>query len=207
MTSVYLELAGRQKTCPSMTSFTGDRSGDLPPRPEAWHRWFTLWNNSSRSRRPRRSVAYRCVCRRRAQRARADEGTRREHHRGHGRPPAVTRLRPIPPVCAISVVDGKEGVDSVVVVVGSSRPRRRRGRHSYLWLSAKTTTHPALIPQEVGGNSRPHPRIPATPALKRPAHRGNPRLSPLSSQAHDRPVTPEVAGSSPVAPVFQSACK
>src|SRR6266536_1377704 len=58
--------------------------------------------------------------------------------------------------------DGKEGVDWALVVVGSSRPRRRRVQHSSRWLSAKTNTHPALIPQEVGGSSRPRPRIPAT---------------------------------------------
>jgi hypothetical protein len=47
----------------------------------------------------------------------------------------------------------------------------------------QATAHPALIPQEAPGSSRTHPRIPA------------------ARNHQDRPVTPEVAGSSPVAPV------
>src|SRR6266498_2801564 len=79
--------------------------------------------------------------------------------------------------------DGKERVDWALVVVGSSRPRRLRVQHSSRWLSAKTTVHPALVPQEVGGTSRRHPRIPATARSKSPALAGNPRLSPLSPEA------------------------
>jgi hypothetical protein len=59
----------------------------------------------------------------------------------------------------------------------------RRVQHSSRLLSSKTTTHPALIPQEVAGSSRPYPAIPATPVSKDPAHGGNPRLSPLNPQA------------------------
>ena len=40
----------------------------------------------------------------------------------------------------------------------------------------------ALIPQEVAGGSRRHPRIPATPGAERPAHAMNPRRSPPSPQ-------------------------
>jgi hypothetical protein len=63
----------------------------------------------------------------------------------------------------------------------------------------------AHIPQEAFGSSRRHPRIPAMPEAKDLLKVGisaDPR-SPRKSQ--DRPVTPEVAGSSPVAPV--SVCR
>jgi hypothetical protein len=46
----------------------------------------------------------------------------------------------------------------------------------------QATAHPALIPQEAPGSSRTHPRIPAARGSERPAHGGNPRLSPLSAQ-------------------------
>lgn len=45
------------------------------------------------------------------------------------------------------------------------------------------TPHPALIPQEDAASSRQHPRLPATAGSERPAHGGNPRLSPLSPEA------------------------
>ena len=66
----------------------------------------------------------------------------------------------------------------------------------------KTTLHPALIPQEVAGSSRRDPQIPATAPTERPAIAGeSPPIHAQSGRAMDRPVTPEVAGSSPVAPV------
>src|SRR6266511_1629550 len=55
----------------------------------------------------------------------------------------------------------------------------------------ETTNHPAYIPREVAGSSRKSPPIPAYPRSAR--------------KSHDRPVTPEVAGSSPVAPVKRPA--
>jgi hypothetical protein len=68
--------------------------------------------------------------------------------------------------------------------------------------AAQTTSHPALIPQDAPGSSRLHPPIPARPPPESPAHGGSPRRSRSSRKRHDRPVTPEVAGSSPVAPVL-----
>ena len=49
-------------------------------------------------------------------------------------------------------------------------------------LTATTTRHPADIPQEDAGSSRPPPPIPASPRLERPALPGDPRLSPLSPE-------------------------
>jgi hypothetical protein len=69
------------------------------------------------------------------------------------------------------------------------------------WLSIRTTEHPALIPQEAAGSSRRYPRIPATARPKGPLTTGTPAYPRSARKRHDRPVTPEVAGSSPVAPV------
>src|SRR5205823_5221171 len=82
--------------------------------------------------------------------------------------------------------DGKEGV---------ARPRRYRR-----WLLRQQRI-PALIPQEVAGTSRQYPLNLATRRSESPAVAGNPRLSRSARKRQDRPVTPEVAGSSPVAPV------
>jgi hypothetical protein len=73
--------------------------------------------------------------------------------------------------------------------------------------ASKATSHPVLIPREVAGHPRPRPPIPAKAEwkglllLQISAY---PRSAP---KRQDRPVTPEVAGSSPVAPVSQSTCK
>jgi predicted dithiol-disulfide oxidoreductase (DUF899 family) len=66
---------------------------------------------------------------------------------------------------------------------------------------ATATEHPALIPQEVAGSSRQSPAIPATPESKDPAHGRNPAHPRAARKRQDRPVTPQVAGSSHVAPV------
>jgi hypothetical protein len=67
-------------------------------------------------------------------------------------------------------------------------------------LAATATTHPALIPQESAGDSRPSRAIAATACSKDP-HLGQSPAYPGSGRKYqDRPVTPEVAGSSPVAP-------
>jgi putative PIN family toxin of toxin-antitoxin system len=65
------------------------------------------------------------------------------------------------------------------------QPGRRivQSRTNPASLAARTTAHPALIPQEAGGSSRLYPAIPATPDANSPAHGGNPRLFPLSPQA------------------------
>jgi hypothetical protein len=46
----------------------------------------------------------------------------------------------------------------------------------------QATTHPALIPQEVAGHRRRHPRIPAAEGSKAPARAGNPRRSRVFMQ-------------------------
>src|SRR5687767_6737362 len=70
----------------------------------------------------------------------------------------------------------------------------------------QATAHPALIRHEVAGNPRRHPRIPARPSSKNPARGGIPAYTRSARNRQDRPVTPEVAGSSPVAPV-ETPCK
>ena len=74
-------------------------------------------------------------------------------------------------------------------------------------LSFRATPHPALIPHEAPGSSRRYPQIPATQRRKGPLMAAIPAYPRSARKRHDRPVTPEVAGSSPVAPVFRSACK
>ena len=64
----------------------------------------------------------------------------------------------------------------------------------------QATAHPALIPQEAPGSSRTLPRIPAARG-KGLLTAGIPAYPRSARKRHDRPVTPEVAGSSPVAPV------
>ncbi len=62
-----------------------------------------------------------------------------------------------------------------------------------------TTTHPALIPREVPATSRTGPRIPATLEPEDLLTAVIPADPRATRKRHDRPVTPEVAGSSPVA--------
>jgi hypothetical protein len=50
-------------------------------------------------------------------------------------------------------------------------------------LAIETTTHLALIPQELAGTSRQYPLIPATRRSESPAVARNPRLFPLGPQA------------------------
>ncbi len=77
----------------------------------------------------------------------------------------------------------------------------RRVMHSSYWFQPWQRRHPALIPQEDAGSSRQSPAIPATSGLKRPAPWLKSPPNPRSARKrYDRPVTPEVAGSSPVAP-------
>jgi hypothetical protein len=88
------------------------------------------------------------------------------------------------------------------------KPSRRRPRSTRGFgipptsglFSNETTWHPAHIPQEVAGNPRPPPEIPATPRAKHLLSPVIPAYSRPARNRHDRPVTPEVAGSSPVAP-------
>jgi hypothetical protein len=47
----------------------------------------------------------------------------------------------------------------------------------------QATAHPAFMPHEVAGSSRPRPPNPATPGSESPGRGGNPRLSSLSPQA------------------------
>jgi len=68
-------------------------------------------------------------------------------------------------------------------------------------VSNATTRHPAQIPQEVAGGSRLRPLVPARPQPKGLLVREIPAYSRSAPRQQDRPVTPEVAGSSPVAPV------
>jgi hypothetical protein len=68
-------------------------------------------------------------------------------------------------------------------------------------LTIETTPHPALIPHEAAGSSRQYPRIPATAGRKILHLPEIPAYPRPGRKRQDRPVTPEVAGWSPVAPV------
>jgi hypothetical protein len=74
-------------------------------------------------------------------------------------------------------------------------------------LRLRQRVHPAYIPQEAPGDPRPHPRIPQRRGRKALLSPGIPAYPRAARKRHDRPVTPEVAGSSPVAPVSRNACK
>ncbi len=73
---------------------------------------------------------------------------------------------------------------------GSARERRYR-----------QLPDPAHIPQEIAGSSRKHPVIPQASRPKVLLMVGIAAYPGVSRSYHYRPVTPEVAGSSPVAPV------
>ena len=68
-------------------------------------------------------------------------------------------------------------------------------------LPRRQPLHPPLIPHEAPGSPRPHPRIPARQDRKALRTAGIPAYPRSARKRQDRPVTPEVAGSSPVAPV------
>ena len=65
----------------------------------------------------------------------------------------------------------------------------------------ETTPHPAHIRREVAGSSRRRPVVPASQVAKVLLMLEIPARSRSARNHQDRPVTPEVAGSSPVAPV------
>jgi hypothetical protein len=95
------------------------------------------------------------------------------------------------------VIDG--GVDWRVSA--SIAPPGTRIPHTPRRFPAKTTLHPARIPREVAGSSRTRPAIPASHVAEILPRQEIPAYPRLDRKRHDRPVTPEVAGSSPVAPV------
>src|SRR5262245_48151519 len=68
-------------------------------------------------------------------------------------------------------------------------------------LRLRQRVHPAHIPREAPGDRRPHPQLSATPRSERRPTGGIPADSRSARERQARPVTPEVAGSSPVAPV------
>jgi hypothetical protein len=98
----------------------------------------------------------------------------------------------------------------VRVVSGAWRGRLSMGRTTQgrtssrgypLSCPLRQRAHPAHIPQEAPGDPRRHPRIPAMLAAESLLSPGIPAYPRSARKRHDRPVTPEVAGSSPVAPV------
>jgi hypothetical protein len=93
---------------------------------------------------------------------------------------------------------GKEGGD--VLPAPGSAIRSRRSRGDLVSFTSTATTHPALIPHEAPGSSRRCPPIPATQWPKGLLTAEIPAYPRSTRKRHDRPVTPEVAGSSPVAP-------
>jgi hypothetical protein len=66
--------------------------------------------------------------------------------------------------------------------------------------------HPAQIPHEVPRAPR-RPAIPASYGRNALLLQGIPAYPRSARKRQDRPVTPEVAGSSPIAPVSLPACK
>jgi hypothetical protein len=85
------------------------------------------------------------------------------------------------------------------VVKENGRQRRGRVREP----PPPAAEHPAHIPREVGGSPRRRPAIRVGQRTKSPALATNPRLARASPGKPSRAVTPEVAGSSPVAPVLR----
>jgi hypothetical protein len=137
----------------------------------------------------------------------AEEGTPREHQRGQLRTGAVTprraspsaragfRARGFPGVPAVpaSSLDGKEGVD------GSSPPSRRDARRR---VYGRGNGSSRADPARGSRGSPPAPANPRITGLRKPCSRPQIPADPRSARKrHDRPVTPEVAGSSRVAPV------
>jgi hypothetical protein len=57
--------------------------------------------------------------------------------------------------------------------------------------TSKATSHPALIPQEGAGSSRPRPPIPARAEWKGLLLPQNPAYSRSASKRQDRPVIPD----------------
>jgi hypothetical protein len=100
---------------------------------------------------------------------------------------------------------GEEGVD-VALCSRPSAIHSRRGKrdpaHIPLRLPTRATTSSRADP---AGGSRKLPQVPANPrngsAGKPCTRRKSPPIPRSGRKRHDRPVTPEVAGSSPVAPV------
>ena len=70
-------------------------------------------------------------------------------------------------------------------------------------LANETTAYPALIPHEAAASSRRRPAIPHWQGRKVLLTAGIPADSRSARKRRDRPVTPEVAGSSPVAPALK----
>jgi len=98
------------------------------------------------------------------------------------------------------------GVPLVVAAGGPSdqaEPELGASRRSPDVFGLRQPPHPAQIPRELAGSSRSPPRIPATARPKRPFRAGIPAYHSSAPKRQDRPVTPAVAGSSPVAPVSE----
>jgi hypothetical protein len=73
--------------------------------------------------------------------------------------------------------------------------------------SKQATARPALIPHDAPGSCRRYPPIPARQRTEIPATAGIAAYPRSGRKRHDRPVTPEVAGSSPVAPASKGTAK
>ena len=102
---------------------------------------------------------------------------------------------------------GKEGVDvDLLCPLRSIRGKATGSRTHPALVAIWATTHPAFLPHEAPRDPRPHPRIPATPRSEALLSPRIPAYPGPGRKHHDRPVTPEVAGLSPVAPV-QKSCK
>jgi hypothetical protein len=100
---------------------------------------------------------------------------------------------------------GRQSPSQLERPVAQVVPREGRGRsasHPPNRLQGSQQTHPVDIPQEVVGSSRRSPAIPANHRDRTPAHGVIPVYPRPARNYQDRPVTPEVAGSSPVAPVL-----
>jgi hypothetical protein len=88
----------------------------------------------------------------------------------------------------------------------SFRPGHRRHR---AWIPRVRNRDNVTSSAYPAGGSRKHPRTPVNPHNAGPEAvltGGVPAYPRSAQKRQDRPVTPEVAGSSPVAPVSRSAC-
>ena len=145
-----------------------------------WNWWLPDWAASS-------SASTRRLCRRR--RPRSEAGIR-VHLRSaeKGTPFPFSSSDQLPKSCHVKDEVAPHPTRRTVYKVANKRiPRISRRRSS-----------------EAPADPRRSPQITATEALLTPVIPAYPRPA---RNYQDRPVTPEVAGSSPVAPVSQSACK
>ena len=116
---------------------------------------------------------------------------------------SLRRCEPLPSVASLGADPRWQERGRLRVHEAASECAREAGsfRTSPASFAGRATPHPALIPQEVPEASGTTRESPQRRKSESPAHGEIPAYPRSTRKCHDRPVTPEVAGSSPVAPV------